>query len=80
MSFPAFLLAYSLIGGIGFGIVYFVPVLCAWSYFPTKRNLVAGFIFMCFSLSAILTSSLTISIVNPDNDKPDVQVQIGKNT
>lgn len=67
-------------GGIGFGIVYFVPLLCAWSYFPTKRNLVAGFILMCFSLNAIVTSAVTLNIVNPYNDDPDIQIQIGKNT
>jgi len=55
-SFTGFFLVYSVMGGIGFGIIYFVPLLCAWSYFPTKRNLVAGVILMCFSLNAILCS------------------------
>ena len=77
---PAFIVVYSLIGGLGFGIVYFVPLLCAWSYFPNRRNLVAGFILMCFSLNAILTSAITTGMVNPDNDQPDIQTQIGKNT
>ena len=72
-SFHIFIIVYSLVGGIGFGIVYFVPLLCAWSYFPTKRNLVAGFILMCFSLNAILTSAITTNMVNPDNDEPDIQ-------
>jgi hypothetical protein len=61
-------------GGIGFGIIYFVPLLCAWSYFPTKRNLVAGLILMCFSLNAILTSTITTKIVNPYNDQPEVKI------
>lgn len=74
------MVVYSVMGGIGFGIVYFVPLLCAWSYFPTKRNLVAGFILMCFSLNAIVTSAVTLNIVNPYNDDPDIQIQIGKNT
>lgn len=59
ISFIAFLCIYSVIGGIGFGIVYFVPLLCAWSYFPNHRNLVAGLILMCFSLNAILCSAIT---------------------
>ena len=73
LSFPLFLVIYSVLAGIGFGIVYFVPLLCAWSYFPTKRNLVAGFILMCFSLNAILCSTITTNMVNPNNDKPDIQ-------
>ena len=79
-SFTMFLLVYSILGGIGFGIVYFVPLLCAWSYFPTKRNLVAGMILMCFSLNAILTSAVTLNIVNPMNESPDITIQLGKNT
>lgn len=70
VSFPVFLVVYSVLGGIGFGIVYFVPLLCAWSYFPNKRNLVAGFILMCFSLNAIMTSAITTNMVNPNNDQP----------
>ena len=80
VSFPVFLFVYSVIGGIGFGIVYFVPLLCAWSYFPTKRNLVAGSILCCFSLNAIVCSQITTQMVNPYNDKPEVKIQIGKNT
>ena len=74
VSFTVFLLVYAIIGGIGFGIVYFVPLLCAWSYFPTKRNLVAGLILMCFSLNAIMTSAITLQIVNPMNDEPDITI------
>ena len=75
-----FLLVYAVGGGIGFGLIYFVPLLCAWSYFPLKRNLVAGLILMCFSLNAILCSTVTLAIVNPNNDKPNIEIQLGKNT
>ena len=80
MSFTAFMIVYSVIGGIGFGIVYFVPLLCAWSYFPTKRNLVAGFVLCAFSLNAIVTSAVTQQIVNPLNDDPSITIELGKNT
>ena len=74
MSFYSFLVVYGVLGGIGFGIVYFVPLLCAWSYFPNKRNLVAGLILMCFSLNAIACSTITTAIVNPYNDAPDITI------
>lgn len=79
-SFTTFITVYSVIGGIGFGIVYFVPLLCAWSYFPDKRNLVAGFVLCAFSLNAILCSSITTSMVNPDNEPANIKIQIGMNT
>ena len=78
-SFALFLFLYAVIGGIGFGIVYFVPLLCAWSYFPDRRNLVAGTILCCFSLNAIVASSLTTAIVNPLNDAPSITIQLGMN-
>ena len=80
VSFPVFLCVYSLLGGLGFGICYFVPILCAWSYFPTKRNLVAGSILCCFSLNAIVCSTVTTNMVNPMNEEPDITIQLGKNT
>ena len=60
--------------------MYYVPLLCAWSYFPEKKTLVSGMILMCFSLNAILCSTITTNIVNPNNDDPDIQTKIGKNT
>lgn len=74
LSFTTFILVYSVIGGIGFGIVYFVPLLCAWSYFPMKRNLVAGFVLCAFSLNAIMCSAITTSMVNPDNEPANIKV------
>lgn len=74
MSFTTFLLVYSVFGGIGFGIVYFVPLLCAWSYFPNTRNLVAGFVLCAFSLNAIMCSSITTKMVNPDNQPANIKI------
>ena len=73
-TFAGFLFVYAVCSGIGFGIVYFLPVLCAWSYFPAYRNLCAGSILCCFSLAAIMDSAYTTALINPNNEKPDVIV------
>ena len=73
-SFTVFLVIYSVLTGIGFGIVYFVPLLCAWSYFPAKKNLVSGFILCCASLNALFLVSVTKNIVNPENESPDIKI------
>jgi hypothetical protein len=52
-DFDTFLLFYSCLGGIGFGIVYFLPVLAGWSFFNTIRPIVAGAILSWFSFAAI---------------------------
>jgi ABC-type Fe3+-siderophore transport system permease subunit len=79
-NFLAFLMVYGILPGMGFGIVYFLPIKCAWSYFPGYRNLVAGAILCCFSINAIITSVICLNIVNPYNNKPSVTIQIGENT
>lgn len=53
-TFELFVLSYSILGGIGMGIVYFLPVLCGWSYFDTIRPIVAGSILSWFSLMGIV--------------------------
>ena len=70
-TFESFIAIYSVCLGTGFGIVYFLPVLCAWSYFPGYRDLCAGTILCCFSLAAIADSAFTTTLINPDNEEPD---------
>ena len=33
-NFNWFIIVFSGIGGIGFGLIYQLPLKCAWSYFP----------------------------------------------
>ena len=58
-NFEIFLMIYSVVAGIGFGLIYNVPLKCAWSYFPNHRTLVAGIILCCYSLNAIVACTLT---------------------
>jgi len=56
LNFNSFLFMYGIVFGIGFGIVYFLPILCAWTYF-TNRPMTAGSILCWFSILAIYNSS-----------------------
>ena len=66
-KFSVFILLYGVLAGIGFGIIYYLPLKCAWTYFPKKRNLVTGIILCCYSLNAMILSNVTTNIVNPYN-------------
>lgn len=43
-SLPAFICTYGIMSGVGVGITYFVPMICGWEYFPSRKGLVTGII------------------------------------
>ena len=76
-DFDTFLLFYSVLGGIGMGIVYFLPVLAGWSFFPTIRPIVAGSILSWFSFAAIGYAEFAIQHLNPHNEKAPIRIKNG---
>ena len=74
-----FMLVYAVVGGIGFGIIYFLPIDCAWSPFPpSKRPLITGLMLCCFSLNALATTLYTTSVINPENEPPTIAYKRGE--
>lgn len=76
-SFEMFILFYCVLAGFGIGIVYFLPVLCGWSYFPTIRPIVAGSILSWFTWVSMGYALYATKLLNPDNAKPTIIVQSG---
>ena len=76
-TFGHFFLVYAVMAGIGYGLLYFLPLQCAWSYFPHSRSLLSGVILCCFSLNAIVTSEVSTNIVNSEDAEPTVVVKTG---
>ena len=66
--------------GLGYGLVYFLPVECAWSYFPEKQSFVSGIILCCYSLGAVSFATASAKIVNPDNEAASVPIVTGATT
>ncbi|CDW88082.1 major facilitator superfamily protein [Stylonychia lemnae] len=72
-----FILAYSLMGGIGLGMNFFLPVYVGWKCFPMRKGLITSMI-MCFNgIGTITQSIISVLIVNPNNIKPTIQVEQG---
>ena len=78
-NFEAFILIYSVVAGFGFGLLYNLPLKLAWSFFPKHQTIVSGIILSSYSIFAICACTITTQIINPNNDNPEVKVQIGKN-
>lgn len=77
-TFFLFMVVYSMLSGIGIGIIFFLPIACAWSYFPTIKPYVAGSILSWCSLSSIMWLYIARSTVNPNSEPPTIIVDAGK--
>lgn len=79
-TWEQFLLFYSVIAGFGFGIVYFLPVLCGWSYFPHIRPVVAGSVLSWFTWVSMGYALYAIELLNPNNEPAPIYVKVGVST
>jgi len=57
-SVPMLYVVYGVIGGIGVGIAYGVPVAVAARWFPDRRGLAVGLTVLGFGFSAFITANL----------------------
>lgn len=75
-----FILIYCLVVGIPGGLLYMLPIVCGWRYFPDKRGLVSGLIIGGYGFGAFIFNFVCKAICNPDNLKPtEVQEENGVN-
>jgi hypothetical protein len=44
---------YALCMGLGYGLCYYLPLVCAWSYFPEDKDKISGLILGFYSLGAV---------------------------
>lgn len=79
-TWEQFVLFYSVVAGFGFGIVYFLPVLCGWSYLPQIRPVVAGSILSWFTWVSMGYALYAVELLNPENEPPRIEVQVGLST
>ncbi len=56
-------LSYGLIGGVGLGFCYIVPVAVLVKWFPDKRGLIAGIAVGGFGAGALVTAPLATSLI-----------------
>ena len=45
-----FVLICAILFPVGAGLVYWIPIICAWEWFPQRKGLVSGIIFGGFGL------------------------------
>jgi len=68
-----FLLLYGACNGIGCGMCYMTPLVCAWEYYPERKGLVTGLILSAYGGSTFFFSFLSTYLCNPTNEKPTIK-------
>jgi OFA family oxalate/formate antiporter-like MFS transporter len=78
-SLPLLWLGYGVVGGIGLGLGYVIPVATAAKWFPDKKGLVTGMVVMGFGFGALLMSKVVAPALNTafPNQLPSVFAGIG---
>ena len=69
-NFYVFMFLYSFVLGLGFGVIYMLPIRNAWLFFPEKKGTVSGIILCAKSLGAVCWSQLAEYLANPNGLKP----------
>jgi hypothetical protein len=69
-----FCILYALIGAFGSGMNYFVPLVCAWNYFPEHKGRITGVLMSAYGISSFFLTMLSTAIVNPNDEKALIKI------
>jgi len=64
-SLPLLYLTYGIIGGIGIGLGYIVPLAMLIKWFPDRRGFITGLAVAGFGLGALLTAQIAPPLLDP---------------
>jgi len=67
-TWQTFVLFYGVVQPIGYGLLFWTPILCAWEWFEDRKGLATGLILGAFGLAPSIFGILTTAIVNPNNE------------
>ena len=76
--YQLFIITYPVLYGIGIGFSYMGPIISGWEYFPHRKGTVSGIILLGFGLASFIFGFVSLAIVNPDNEQPELSVAGGK--
>ena len=62
-NLPALYVAHGVLGGIGLGLGYIVPLAVLLGWFPDKRGFISGLAVTGFGLGALITSPLATELI-----------------
>jgi MFS family permease len=71
-EWSTFVVFFGVLQAIGYGLLFWTPILCSWEWFGQEdRGKATGIILAGFGVSPFIFGIITTAIVNPDNIKRD---------
>ena len=67
--FWMFVILYGVWYGVGSSIMFVVPVVWGWEYFPNHKAVVSGIVIGAFGFGSFIFNLISTSLINPDNVK-----------
>lgn len=67
-----FMMFYAFCNGIGSGICYFIPLVCAWEFFPHKKGTLTGVMISAYGFGSFVFAQVSRAIVNPNGVNPTI--------
>jgi MFS transporter, OFA family, oxalate/formate antiporter len=67
-----YLSLYTGMNGLGCGMCYMVPLICAWEYFPEKKGLMTGIIIGAYGFGSFIFALVSSHLVNPNKENPTI--------
>ncbi|CDW87962.1 major facilitator superfamily protein [Stylonychia lemnae] len=62
----------TIVGGLGMGMIFFLPTYVGWKCFPMNKAVVTS-VIMCFGgIGTISSALIALMIINPDDRFPDI--------
>lgn len=75
-----FIAIYCIMVGIAGGLLYMLPIICGWRYFPNRRGLVSGMTIGGYGFGSFIFNFVCKAIANPNNIKPTIAELEGTKT
>ena len=60
-----FLLLYSVVGQLGYGICQYPHIIAAWEWFPDHKGLITGIISAGYGFGTFVFAQVSTALVNP---------------
>lgn len=71
-NMAAFMIIYCIMVGISGGLLYMLPIICGWRYFPNRRGLVSGLTIGGYGFGSFIFNFVCRAIANPKNLAPEL--------
>ena len=70
-----FIFFYGFFSGIGCGMMYMVPMVCGWDFFPARKGLVTGCVVGAYGLGSFIFTQVSYLVINPGNAEAEIKIK-----